>query len=231
MSAALATQADLDEALRRLVARDQRLQPIFAVAGAPALRRRDTGFAGLAAIICAQQLSTASASAIWGRLRAAFDPFDARTICKVRPARLARMGLSAAKIRTLKSVARELAASRLDLDLLARDSAEAAHGKLTALHGIGPWTAEIYLLFCLGHADAWPAGDVALQEAIRLGFRLESRPTAAHAIEIAERWRPWRGAAAHLWWAYYKSEKHREGAIAEATIKMPIQGAPQARRR
>ena len=176
----------------------------------PALRQRPSGFAGLAGIVVGQQLSTASASAIWGRLTSAFDPLDANAIRKARADRLVRIGLSAAKIKTLKTVAREIEAKRLDLDALAERDANEAHNQLTALHGIGPWTADIYLLFCLGHGDAWPAGDLALQEGIRMGLDLKSRPSVKEMGPLAEGWRPYRGAAAHLWWAFYKVAKSRD---------------------
>ena len=92
--------------------------------------------------------------------------------------------------------------------------ADEAHALLTALKGIGPWTADIYLLFCLGHPDAFPAGDLALQEAARIAFGLEARPGAKELIALAERWRPWRGVAAKVLWAYYRLAKAREGAPA-----------------
>jgi len=209
----LHTQADLEAAIAVLVAQDKRLRPILELAGMPALRRRDPGFAGLAAIICGQQLSTASAAAIWARVSAAFDPFDHEALRRARADRLGRLGLSAAKIKTLKNLAREIAAERLNLDMLANEDADAAHHSLTALHGIGPWTADVYLLFCLGHGDAWPAGDLALQEAIRIGLGLERRPTVQQMAPLAEPWRPLRGAAAHLWWSYYRATKRREGVI------------------
>lgn len=213
MTLHLNSQADLEDAVRTLVEQDPRLQPILDVTGMPALRRREPGFAGLAHIVCGQQLSTASASAIWGRLTAVFNPFHHDALRRARADRLGRLGLSAAKIKTLKTVARELAAERLNLDVLAEEDADAAHHTLTALHGIGPWTADIYLLFCLGHADAWPSGDLAVQEAIRIGLGLKARPTAAQMTPLAEPWRPLRGAAAHLWWSYYRAIKKREGAI------------------
>src|SRR5882762_10043063 len=132
-----------------------------------------------------------------------------------RADRLGRLGLSAAKIKTLKNLARELAAERLDLEVLANEDADAAHNTLTALHGIGPWTADVYLLFCLGHGDAWPAGDLAVQEAVKIGLGLKTRPTAKQMAPLAEPWRPLRGAAAHLWWAYYRVLKKREGVAAK----------------
>src|SRR6202040_1798529 len=114
MTVHLNTQADLDAAIHALVKQDPRLQPIFELTGMPGLRRRVPGFTGLAAIVCGQQLSTASAAAIWARLSAAFDPFHHEALRRARADRLGRLGLSAAKIKTLKHIARELAADRLD---------------------------------------------------------------------------------------------------------------------
>src|SRR5437867_4210550 len=105
---------------------------------------------------------------------------------------------------------------------------------LSALHGIGPWTADIYLLFCLGHADAWPAGDLALQEAARLLLSLKARPTAKEMGPLAEPWRPWRGAAACALWAYYRAMKKREGALttnaAQPKLPRPGRSSPRKRR-
>src|SRR6478735_7679127 len=213
MTIHLSSQSDLEDAVHALVKQDVRLKPIFELTGMPALRRREPGFTGLAHIVTGQQLSTASAAAIWARVNAAFDPLDPEKLRKARADRLGRLGLSAAKIKTLKSIARELAAERLNLDVLANEDADAAHNTLTALHGIGPWTADVYLLFCLGHGDAWPAGDLAVQEALKIGLGLKARPTAKQMTPLAEPWRPLRGAAAHLWWAYYRAVKKREGVI------------------
>ncbi|MBN9011852.1 MAG: DNA-3-methyladenine glycosylase 2 family protein, partial [Rhizobiales bacterium] len=182
MTIHLNSQDDLEEAMALLVKLDPRLAPILEQTGMPALRRREPGFNGLAAIVCGQQLSTASAAAIWGRVTKAYDPFHHDAIRKARADRLGRLGLSAAKIKTLKAIATELASERLNLDVLAEEDADAAHNTLTALHGIGPWTADVYLLFCLGHGDAWPAGDLAVQEAIKIGLGLSTRPTAKDMI-------------------------------------------------
>jgi DNA-3-methyladenine glycosylase II len=213
MTVHLNTQADLEDAVRALIVLDPRLAPVLEITGMPALRRREPGFVGLAHIVCGQQLSTASAGAIWARLSAAFDPFDHEAVRKARADRLGRLGLSAAKIKTLKSLARELTAERVNLDVLANEDADAAHHTLTSLHGIGPWTADVYLLFCLGHGDAWPAGDLAVQEAVKIGLGLKTRPTPKEMAPLAEPWRPLRGAAAHLWWSYYRVLKKREGVI------------------
>src|SRR3979490_22321 len=213
MTIHLNTQADLEDAIQALVEQDTRLKPILELTGMPALRRREPGYAGLAAIICGQQVSTSSAAAIWAGARAAFDPFHHDTLRRARADRLGRLGLSAAKIKTLKNLARELAAERLNLDVLANEDADAAHNTLTALHGIGPWTADVYLLFCLGHGDAWPARAIAIQEAGKVGLGLKTRPTEKQMAPLAEPWRPLRGAAAHLWWRHYRTLKKREGGI------------------
>src|SRR5271166_1471197 len=208
----LHNETDLDAALAILTAGDVRLARLIEVAGRPALRRRPAGFPGLCAIICSQQLSTASAAAIWERLAGAFDPFDHDALRRARAAKLARIGLSKPKIKAMKAIGRAIAKGAIDLDALAGMEADAAHAALTALHGVGPWTADIYLLFCLGHADAWPAGDLALQEAARLAFGLPQRPLSKDMTKLAEQWRPWRGVAAHLLWKYYRTIKRRDGA-------------------
>jgi DNA-3-methyladenine glycosylase II len=204
------TDAHVAAGLAELVAADPRLAEVAAVAGAPQLRRRPGGYAGIARIVVSQQLSTASASAIWERLAAAYDPLTPQSLIRARAERLARIGLSAPKIRALKEIARAISGGALDCDALEAMPADAAHAALCAVHGIGPWTADIYLLFCLGHPDAWPSGDLALQEAARLAFALKARPTAKEIAVLAEPWRPWRAVAARLLWAYYRSVKQRD---------------------
>jgi DNA-3-methyladenine glycosylase II len=206
------SEADLDAGLAALSKADRRFVALIAEAGKPPLRRRSDGFAGLAATVVSQQLSTASAGAIWGRLAAAFDPVEPEAIIKARAPKLARIGLSRPKIKALKEIARAVKNGRLALATLADIPADEAHAALTAVHGIGPWTADIYLLACLGHADAWPAGDLALQEAARLAFGLRRRPTTKEMAPLAELWRPWRAIAARVLWTYYRTVKGREGA-------------------
>jgi DNA-3-methyladenine glycosylase II len=206
------TEADLDTGIAALLASDRRFAPVVALAGRPPLRRRPGGYAGLAAIVVAQQLSTASATAILGRLTAALDPLEPAAMLRARNDRLRRIGLSAPKIRALKAIARAIDKGALDLDALGSRPADEAHMALTAVHGVGPWTADIYLLSCLGHADAWPGGDLALQEAARLAFALKGRPAAKEMAVLAEPWRPWRAVAARLLWTYYRAVKQREGA-------------------
>ena len=211
MTHLLHTEADLQAGLAQLILADPRLEPVAAKAGAFGLRRREAGFAGLCAIVCGQQLSTASAAAIRARLFAAFDPFHHETVRKARTDKLKRLGLSAPKIKSIREIAKAVAKGQIDLVAVGNMDADSAHAALTALHGIGPWSADIYLLFCFGHSDAFPAGDLAVQEAARIAFGLRKRPDAKALTKLAEAWRPWRGVAAHLLWAYYHVVKRREG--------------------
>jgi DNA-3-methyladenine glycosylase II len=219
----LHTQAELEAALPLLILADPRLAPVAEKARGFSLRRREAGFAGLCAIVCGQQLSTASAAAIRTRLFAAFDPFHHDTVRKARAGKLKRLGLSNAKIKSIREIGKAVAKGRIDLTAVGNMDADDAHAALTALHGVGPWTADIYLLFCLGHADAFPAGDLAVQESARIALRLRRRPDAKTLTKIAEAWRPWRGVAAHLLWAYYHVVKKRDVAPVQPDAKKPNQ--------
>jgi DNA-3-methyladenine glycosylase II len=217
------TEADLETGLAQLVELDPRLKDVFAVAGRPSVRKRAGGFHGLARIVVSQQLSVASASAIWKRVESSFDPFHHDTVLAARTPKFQRAGLSRPKIKTFRMVARAVRDKHLDLEALHDMPADEAHAALTAVKGIGPWTADIYLLFCIGHADAWPAGDLALQEAIRLAFKLRKRPDAKRMQKLAQGWRPLRGIAAYLFWSYYHVVKRRDAvpvgpASAEAKV-------------
>ncbi len=177
-------------------------------AGDPPVRQHVPGFEGLARIVVGQQLSLASAQAIWGRMQRAVQPMTPRAFLKLSDAELRAAGLSAGKVKTLRALSDAMVGG-LDLDRLARAPETEVHETLTALPGIGPWSADIYLLFCLGRADAFAAGDLALQIAARAALGLEARPSRDELFAIAERWRPWRGVAAHLLWAYYKTAAAR----------------------
>lgn len=217
----LHTEADLQAGLAQLILADPRLKPVAEKTGSFALRRREGGYAGLCAIVCGQQLSVASAAAIRARLFAAFMPFGHEAVRKARADKLKRLGLSAAKIKSIKEIGKAVARQRIDLTALGNMDADLAHASLTALHGVGPWTADIYLLFCLGHADAFPAGDLAVQESARIAFGLRKRPDAKALTKIARAWRPWRGVAAHLLWAYYHAVKKRNVVPVQPEAKKP----------
>jgi DNA-3-methyladenine glycosylase II len=174
----------------------QTIKHMLELGGPTPLRRREPGFEGLAAIIVSQQVSTASANAIFGRLRAAIAPLTAQNLRAASDETLRGAGLSAPKIRTLRALGEAIVTNVLDIDALAAMNAEEAHEKLVAVKGIGPWTADIFLLFCLGHPDA-----------ARLALKMKRRPDTARLEKIGERWRPWRGVAARMLWAYYRARK------------------------
>ncbi len=201
----------LERHLEALVRLDPRLGPIRAAAGEIAIRRQAGGFAGLARAICGQQLSTASAAAIWGRFAQLPGATDPQGYLTLSEAEIRGVGFSAGKFRTVGGIARAVAEGRLDFDRLAGLPAETAIAELTALPGVGPWTAEIYLMFSLGHPDVFPAGDLALQVAVADAFGLDGRPPGKVLIEMARSWAPHRHAAALLFWRHYALLKQREG--------------------
>jgi len=205
------TDADIEEGLAWLARRDRRLKKVIKAAGPVPLRRRSAGFVGLSRIVVAQQLSVASAAAVWSRLEAALPDFAAVAMIAASDADLRALGLSAPKIRTLRAVAAACVGG-LDLDHLATLPGEESHRRLTAIKGIGPWTADVYLLFCLGHADIFPAGDLALRNAVADAFDHHAPVPIDELTSMAERWSPWRGVAARLFWAYYRARRER-GAV------------------
>lgn len=178
---------------------------LLALGGPPRLRHRHPGFEGLVWIVVSQQVSTASAEAIFLRLKHRFGQIEASAIAAASDEDLKLCGLSAPKLRTLRALCLAVDEGRLDFAALAQGPAAVAHATLVAIKGIGPWTADVFLLFCLGHPDAFPAGDLALQEAARLALALSSRPSEKALREIGERWAPWRGVAAYLLWASYRA--------------------------
>lgn len=204
--------ADIRAGVRHLRGACPAMRAVHDRTGDPPLRRFAPGFAGLARIVTGQQLSIASAAAIWGRLEAALRPFTAERLLDADTAELAALGLSRAKIRTLRALAEAVAAHDLDLAALARADDGSVREALTAVHGIGPWTADIYILFCLGRADAWAAGDLALQVGTARVLGADERFTASELEQVAERWRPWRGVAARLIWADYALPRPAEPA-------------------
>jgi DNA-3-methyladenine glycosylase II len=197
------TDADVREGVRVLKRKCPHLRRVHARTGDPPLRRHVSGFEGLARIIVGQQLSIASAEAIWGRVVQAVRPMTPEVFLTLSDEELRRAGLSRGKVRTLRAAGTAIA-DGLDLETLAHAPEDAVHAALTAVPGIGPWSADIFLLFCLGRADAFAPGDLALQTAAMSALDLEERPSREALLAIAERWRPWRGVAAHLLWADYK---------------------------
>lgn len=191
------------EALGRMC---PRLAHALTLTGKLPLRRRPDGFAELLSAIVSQQVSVASANAIWGRMKAA-RLTGPRLIARASDEDLRAVGLSRQKIR----YARELAAARIDFKALRTAPDDEVIATLTRVPGIGVWTAEIYAMFSLGRADVFAPGDLALQEAARVLYNLPERPGEKALREMALAWRPWRSVAARILWAYYRVAKDREG--------------------
>lgn len=207
------TEADLEEGIRRLRRKCPIIRRVHDATGLPPLRRRAGGFEGLARIVVGQQLSVASAAAIWGRTEAAVQPFAPARLLATPETVLRAQGLSVGKVRTLRAIAAAMTENSLDLAALDGQTVEGIHAALTAISGIGPWTADVYILFCVGHADGFAPGDLAIQVALQRATGLETRPNPNQLAAFAERWRPWRGVAARLLWAYYKLEKNSKSGI------------------
>ena len=209
----LTSEADVAEAVAELVALDPRFGAVVARAGDIPLRFRPAGYAALASIIVSQMVSRASAEAIWARLEAVSGVVEPERLLSFAEADLRAVGLSGGKIIALRAVA-EACRAGLDLEAIASLPAEEAIGALTAIRGVGPWTAEVYLLFSGGHADIFPAGDVALQTAAARAFGLVEPPQQRQLRQMAETWRPLRSAAARLLWAFYATERRGAGVLA-----------------
>lgn len=194
---------DIEEGLQALLAMDPRLSAISGQCGSLPLRLSEPGFAGLAHVIVSQSVSRASAEAIWARMCAADGPPTAAGYAALAPDAWRGFGLSRGKADTLLGVATAIASGQFDLTGIETRDAEEARASLMAFRGIGPWTAEVYLMFCCGHADMFPAGDVALQAAVGMAFGMAERPSAKAVAAMAADWAPWRSVAARLFWAYY----------------------------
>ncbi|MFI0845191.1 DNA-3-methyladenine glycosylase family protein [Mesorhizobium sp. IMUNJ 23232] len=202
---------DVADGLDALCAADPRLPAVRRMAGEVPLRLTEPGFASLASIIVSQQVSRASADAIFGRFVKLVDPLTPEGVLGAGEAAFRKAGFSRPKQRAMLAAAGAVAGG-LDLIHLCRLEAEDAIGRLTAVPGIGPWTAEVYLLFAAGHPDIFPARDVALQTAVGHALGMETRPGDKQLTRIAESWSPWRGIASRLFWAYYRETKGRDAA-------------------
>ncbi len=187
-----------------------RKEPRFAEAlplcGPLPLRREEDGFAALLRAIVGQQVSVASARAIWGRLEV-MGLTEAAAMAAASDEDLRAAGLSRQKAR----YGRALAQAGIDFNALRAVPDADVVRTLVAVPGIGVWTAEIYAMFALGRADVFAPGDLALQEAARILFGLEARPSEKTLRAMAEDWSPWRSVAARILWAYYRVAKEREG--------------------
>ena len=209
----LTSEADVARGVEALRAMCPHMAMIAQTCGVPALRWREPGFGGLVSTITAQQVSTSAANAIRGKLRAVVDPITPEGLMAMNDEDLRACGYSAGKIRTLRAIASAVIAGDLPIDQLGEMPAAEAHASLVKVHGIGPWTAEVWLMFSVGVQDVFAPGDLALQEGAKLAMGLDLRPTAKEIAIIAERWSPWRAVAARMLWAYYGHVKKRAGVV------------------
>ena len=200
------SEACVAEGTRALCAAHPHFARAMKVVPEVPLRRKPDGFAELLSAIVSQQVSVASANAIWGRLQTAGMTSPA-TVARSGEEALRALGLSKQKAR----YARALADADIDYDALHNMPSEEVIMTLIAVPGIGQWTAEIYTMFSLGRADVFAPGDLALQEAAKLIFHLPDRPKEKELRVMSEDWSPWRSVAARIMWAYYKQHKQREG--------------------
>ena len=207
----LSTLDDIAAGLDALCAADPRLEKVRALAGEVPLRRTQPGFASLLSVVVAQQVSRASADAIFARLVQLADPLTPETLLAADDSLFRRAGLSRPKQRAVLAVSAAVL-DGLDLAGLCGLDAEAAIAVMTAVAGIGRWTAEVYLLSAAGHPDIFPARDVALQTAVGHALGIDPRPGEKQLVQIANSWTPHRGVASRLFWAYYRQIKDREGA-------------------
>jgi DNA-3-methyladenine glycosylase II len=188
-----------------LAAHDPDLARIYRNLGAPPLWEREPGFATLVHIILEQQVSLASARAALVKLQAASGVITPESFLRFADAELKQIGFSRQKAGYCRGLAQSILSGETDLERIAGLADESARTALLHIKGVGPWTANIYLLMVLLRPDIWPAGDLALEVAWQRLTKLERHPTKEQLAEIAARWRPWRAAAARLLWHYYLS--------------------------
>ena len=213
MHKTIESEADLAEGVEWLLTHEPRFSRVIDATGLPPLRRAPGGLPGLLRIVTEQMISLQAADAIWRRIERELAPLDAKAILRRRHATLMKLGLSGAKSRAFHALARAAHKGEFQVDSLHLHSDEEAIAALVALPGIGPWTADIYVLSCLGRADAWPTGDLALQASAADLFGLTKRPDSRAMLALAEAWRPWRSIAARLLWAHYRSLKGLPQAV------------------
>jgi len=200
------TPACVAEGADWLCKAEPRFLPIIQKCNPLPLRRKPEGFAELLSAITSQQVSVASAKAIWGRLEGA-GMTSVQAITQTTDEDLRALGLSRQKARYAKA----LADAQIDFDALQHATNEDVIKTLTGVTGIGVWTAEIYAMFSLGRADVFAHGDLALQEGAKHLLDLPERPKEKAMREIAKAWSPWRSVAARALWAHYADLKSREG--------------------
>jgi DNA-3-methyladenine glycosylase II len=208
MRAAL-TDRSLAQGARALARADRDLAGVMERHGPPPLWGREPGFATLVQIVLEQQISLASGRAAFLRLESAAGRVTPSRVAALTEGRIRAAGITRQKSHYVRGLALSITRGELDVDAIALLDDDAAHAELVKLKGIGPWSADIYLLMALGRRDVWPRHDLALASAMRDVKRLRSVPTPERQLEIAESWRPWRAVAARVMWHHYLSTPRR----------------------
>lgn len=201
------TVGDLAAAVNCLIDCEPRFAPVLERHGMPSLRQEDAGLGSLLRIVTDQLISLKAGEAIWNRLAQSLEPFEPHLVLAMPESELRALGLSGAKARAFHAAARAFSEGRFDPSNLDGLSDEHILRRLTEISGIGPWTANLYLLTVIRSADALPAADLALQRAAADLLSLPSRPAAREMVTLAEPWRPFRSAAALLLWSHYRGLK------------------------
>jgi len=207
------TEADILRGVRSLRRKCPIMRKIYKATGVPPLRRREPGFAGLVRIVVGQQVSVASANAIWARCVDGIQPMDAARVASLTDDHLKACGLSGPKVRTLRSISMAVLEDGLELNDATAMPQDAFRAQLLGVSGVGPWTVDVFQMFCFGLPDTFASGDLALQVATQHAFELGARPSLDELTALAEQWRPWRAVAARLLWAYYAVLKDGRSGI------------------
>lgn len=203
------TNRSFDEAVALLARRDRDLGAVVERFGRPRMRRRPGGFATLVLLILEQQVSLASASAAFERLAAAAGEVTPERLGALGDEQFRSAGVSRQKTGYVRDLGERVLRGELRLDRLARLGDGAARERLTAVKGIGSWTADVYLLTCLLRPDVWPVGDVALRAAAREVKGLAARPDEEALVRLGDAWRPWRSVAARILWHHLDAVRTR----------------------
>jgi len=198
------TPSSIRSALDELAKRDSELAEAITLVGYPEPRFREPGFATLLGIIVGQQVSASAAAAIRGRLIEAVEPLTPENFLSKEDDVLRGVGLSRRKVEYGKGLAAEMRDGSLDTERLTSLEDEEVIAAITAVRGLGRWSADIYMLFALGRHDVWPAEDLAVAEALKRLKGLDERPDRALSEAVIEHWRPWRGIGALFLWHYYQ---------------------------
>jgi DNA-3-methyladenine glycosylase II len=202
--------AQLSIAVKALTRQCEIMRAAHKVVGVPEWRVRPSGYAGLARAIAFQQLSTRAAGTIWGRVEVLVGKVTPRAILEAEIDTLRACGLSRPKISHLRSIATAIEDGSLNFRRLAKASDDDARAELVAVKGIGPWTADVYLMFALGRWDVFPHADIGLSEAYRMLSGERKRHPPKKFLRTGERWRPYRGVAAHMLWSYINAVREAQ---------------------